>query len=184
MRSALAVESRRSAESRAVAALLEWETFRRSTTIALYAAFRGEADPAQLEAHLEARGARAVYPRVDGDTLVFSLAWLRELEPQPPWGILEPAADCPAVALADIDLFVVPGIAFTRDGARLGYGGGFYDRVLRLRCDAARAVAFAFDCQLVHHIPTSVGDEPVDAIVTENGLFPVPSGGLGRNGPL
>lgn len=64
-----------------------------------------------------------------------------------------------------IDAVAVPGLAFTSTGARLGQGGGFYDRFLADHPRALR-VALAFDCQLVQSIPTDPHDQTVDAIVT------------------
>jgi len=70
----------------------------------------------------------------------------------------------------DIDVAVVPGLAFDRRGHRVGYGGGFYDRFLgRLRPDAL-TVGICFSVQLVDEVPHGRGDRPVDLVVTEEGL--------------
>lgn len=71
-----------------------------------------------------------------------------------------------------IDLVLVPGVAFSRSGARMGYGKGFYDRLLpKLR---AGKIGFAFDFQLFDHIPTEDHDEHMDLIITSSGII-VPS---------
>ncbi|MGL5318487.1 MAG: 5-formyltetrahydrofolate cyclo-ligase [Bacteroidales bacterium] len=68
-----------------------------------------------------------------------------------------------------IDLVLVPGVAFARDGSRMGYGKGFYDRMLpHLR---ATKVGFAFDFQLFDQIPTETHDERMDLIVTSSGVI-------------
>jgi 5-formyltetrahydrofolate cyclo-ligase len=66
-------------------------------------------------------------------------------------------------------IVVTPLLAFTRAGARLGYGGGYYDRTLAaLRAEGdVLAVGFAYAAQEVPRIPKSRGDEPLDYIVTE-----------------
>jgi 5-formyltetrahydrofolate cyclo-ligase len=85
------------------------------------------------------------------------------------FGALEPAAGEP-VGPEEIDVVVVPGLAFDRRGHRVGYGGGFYDRFLgRLRPDAL-TVGICFSVQVVDEVPHGRGDRPVDLVVTEQGL--------------
>ncbi|MGN0867924.1 MAG: 5-formyltetrahydrofolate cyclo-ligase [Akkermansia sp.] len=72
-------------------------------------------------------------------------------------GIPAPLAHCPAVEPAELDLILVPGVAFTPAGERLGYGGGFYDNYLP-RCTRARRLALAFAEQLVDSLPTEPHD--------------------------
>ena len=62
---------------------------------------------------------------------------------------------------------LVPGVAFDRDGRRLGYGGGYYDRLLPLLSRDATRIAGAFDLQIVDRVPAGPHDVAVDAIVTE-----------------
>jgi 5-formyltetrahydrofolate cyclo-ligase len=88
-------------------------------------------------------------------------------------GISEPAVHCSAIAADEIDWFLVPGVAFDAAGRRLGYGGGFYDRLLpHARRDAAR-VAGAFELQLVAAVPFAPHDVRVETIVTEERAFAV-----------
>ncbi|MBT2754731.1 5-formyltetrahydrofolate cyclo-ligase [Mesobacillus foraminis] len=68
-----------------------------------------------------------------------------------------------------IDLLIVPGLAFTKTGYRLGFGGGYYDRFLK--CYSGRTLALAFEQQLVPDLPIETHDLPVSKIVTENGVF-------------
>lgn len=72
-------------------------------------------------------------------------------------GILAPTENCTAVQPQEIDLLVVPGVAFTLAGARLGYGGGYYDRYIPL-CTRARVLACTFAEQLVDTLPTEPHD--------------------------
>ena len=90
------------------------------------------------------------------------------------WNILEPLVErCDKInSLQDVDFILLPGIAFGRDGARLGYGGGFYDKLLaRIKnvnpsyCPALVAGAFAI--QLVEGIPQETTDHKVEWVVTE-----------------
>lgn len=79
--------------------------------------------------------------------------------------IPEPAPHTPAVAPQDIDLLIVPGVAFTHRGDRMGYGGGFYDRFLPL-CPQAQVMALAFAEQMEEFIPTEPHDLRIENIIT------------------
>ncbi|WP_420452765.1 5-formyltetrahydrofolate cyclo-ligase [Ilumatobacter sp.] len=68
------------------------------------------------------------------------------------------------------DVFVVPGIAFTDRGARLGQGGGWYDRFLPARRPGATTIGIGFDVQLVDDLPVEPHDVVLDAIVVESGV--------------
>jgi 5-formyltetrahydrofolate cyclo-ligase len=77
------------------------------------------------------------------------------------------------VAVDQIDLIIVPGVAFDRDGSRLGHGLGYYDKLLaRARPETLR-VALAFDCQIFPTLPTAPHDVPMHVIVTERAIYRV-----------
>ncbi len=82
-------------------------------------------------------------------------------------GIPEPTLSCAVVLPQDIDWVLVPGVAFDTAGRRLGYGGGFYDRLLPLFPSRTARVAGAFDLQLVERVPAAPHDLAIDTIVTE-----------------
>jgi 5-formyltetrahydrofolate cyclo-ligase len=79
------------------------------------------------------------------------------------------------VPLSEIACFVIPGVGFSRDGLRLGRGGGYYDVTLKQVPGAAR-LGVGFDLQLVEALPREPHDVPLDAVVTESRtlLFPRP----------
>lgn len=83
-------------------------------------------------------------------------------------GIQAPGEHCPPIAPEELDFVFVPGVAFTRTGARLGYGGGYYDRFL-LRCPQAHLIAAAFPEQIVDTVPTDKHDLPLPRILTVSG---------------
>jgi len=66
-----------------------------------------------------------------------------------------------------VDVVVTPGLAFDREGNRLGYGGGYYDRYLQRMGRAAARVGIAFSLQIVDRVPAEPGDQRVDVIVTD-----------------
>lgn len=148
----------------AVAAL---PAFARAGTVALYASVRGEIDPTQLRQLLHERGATVAFPRVVSTVppvLAFSTVAPGEPLATGRFGIPEPRA---AAAVADdaLDLIFVPGIAFARDGHRLGFGHGYYDRALAAAPRALR-IGLCHEFQLVDRLPPRIGDEPVDLVFT------------------
>lgn len=86
-------------------------------------------------------------------------------------GILEPLPERPIVSPEMIDWVLVPGVAFTPDGDRLGYGAGFYDRLLPQIPAHVPRIAGAFEVQMVDMLPTDSHDCPVDAVNTERRDF-------------
>ena len=84
-------------------------------------------------------------------------------------GLSEPPADAPVVPLADIDCFVLPGLAFDARGARLGWGRGHFDATLEAAPHALR-LAWAYDFQVVASVPEAPGDQRVDLIVTDTSV--------------
>jgi len=145
------------------------QVYRAARTVHLFVPFGSEVDTRPVLEDLWARQIRAVLPRVAPDRRLDHLAvtgW-DEVEPGA-YGIGEPVAACRAVDPAEVELILVPGVAFDRRGGRLGYGGGYYDRFLQA-CPAPR-VALAFDLQIVDAVPREDHDLLVDAVVTDQGL--------------
>jgi 5-formyltetrahydrofolate cyclo-ligase len=122
-----------------------------------------------------AGGKRVAVPWVDGGVLrLFDLASVGELAPAP-FGLLEPPPELRAAASrevtpAAVELFIVPGVAFDRDGGRLGHGRGYYDGLLAQARRGVPVIAAAFECQLVERVPMTPRDVRVDAIATEVAL--------------
>ena len=87
------------------------------------------------------------------------------------YGILEPSVEEPHIDPNEIDLIVVPGVAFDRNGGRMGYGAGFYDRYFKkISKDNVKKViklALAYDFQILEKIPMNEQDVPVNYIITE-----------------
>lgn len=96
--------------------------------------------------------------------------------------ILEPKQELRAlpakrVGAQDLDLVMVPGVAFDRRGARMGHGFGYYDKLLQHARPDAPLVALAFECQLFEEIPTAAHDIFMDKLITEKAVYP----GKGRS---
>jgi 5-formyltetrahydrofolate cyclo-ligase len=135
--------------------------------VALYAPLGAEIDPSSLVPVLLARGIRVVYPRVrERDRrLVFAECAPADLV-RGPLSALEPPATLAEADAAEIGALVIPAVAFSVDGFRLGRGGGFYDATLAAIPGAAR-LGFAFDFQVVPEVPREAHDALMDAVVTE-----------------
>lgn len=85
--------------------------------------------------------------------------------------VWEPKLHCPVIDIAALDFILVPGLAFTHTGKRLGRGGGYYDRLLAHPNCHAQRIAVAFDVQIVDHITTEFHDQHIHQIITESGLI-------------
>ncbi len=154
---------------------LALEGFRQGRGIALYAPIRGEVETERIFS--SARGVHkcVTFPRVRAETRALEFYVVDQWSDLKPgsFGILEPAASGgEALDPGTIDVIAVPGVAFDRHGHRLGYGGGYYDRLLsdpssRPRC----VVGLAFDFQIVEVLPSVASDAPMDWIVTESETF-------------
>jgi 5-formyltetrahydrofolate cyclo-ligase len=81
--------------------------------------------------------------------------------------VREPSSAAELVPIEEIDVFVVPGLGFTRGGKRLGRGGGYYDFTLQAGPENSRRVGLAFSEQMVDDLPTSENDVDMDLVVTE-----------------
>lgn len=142
--------------------------------VALYAAKATEVDLSSFDAAARALGWTLVYPRVVGDARVLAFHAIAPDNLIPArLGLREPPADAPAVDLAAIDAFLVPGAAFDRAGHRLGWGRGHYDATLAA-APRARRIGVAFDCQLVPSISHEPHDVAMHAVVTELAVHEVP----------
>lgn len=166
-RRALSPEQRTQASALAAGHLLALPELTSARTVALYAALPDEADPAVAVPRLLARGVQPVFPRVVDNELEFvAVAGIAELVPGFR-GVREPAGE--AMPPGDIDVVVVPGVAFDVEGGRLGQGGGHYDRLLARLPAAAVRVGFCLALQLITSVPRGPHDLTVDVLVTEEG---------------
>jgi 5-formyltetrahydrofolate cyclo-ligase len=153
-----------------VTALVARADFQAAPTLLLTLPFGSEWDTAPLFAVAIGRNKVVALPRVNLATRMLELCAITDLgrDVAPGYhGIREPLPHCVDVAPAAIMWVLVPGVAFDRNGKRLGYGGGFYDRLLPSLSPAAARVAGAFELQIVDDIPAAAHDLAVDAIVTE-----------------
>jgi 5-formyltetrahydrofolate cyclo-ligase len=145
--------------------------FQTASTLCSYLAIGHEVRTQELIALAWAQGTRVVLPRTIFATRQLALHAVTSFADLVPgrYGILEPPADAPLVDPQEVELFLVPGVAFDAQGHRLGYGAGFYDGLLAQ--SAGWRVALAYGGQLTPHVPTDAHDVPMHALATEGGVI-------------
>ena len=156
-------EARSNEIARRVVAL---DRFRSAETVVAFASIRREVRTQALIDAAFADGRRVVLPRVVGEGLALHL-----IEPdtelvEGAFGVPEPPSTTPEVGPDRVEFALVPALAVDPQGYRIGYGGGFYDRLLP-RLGRAYSCALAFDFQLIAEVPALPIDVPVDAVVTD-----------------
>ena len=160
----------RDSASIAAAALAPLDLWPRTPIVAAYLAMETEIDPAPLLDRLGAAGARVVLPVViaPDEPLVFRGTVAKEALQPDAAGLAAPPATSPVLRP---NLILAPLLAFDRAGGRLGQGGGYYDRTLRIlrATEPVWVVGFAFAGQEIDLVPMDAHDERLDAILTEKG---------------
>ena len=142
-------------------------------TVSLFWPMRGEIDPRGLIEYVHEAGGRVAMPVVEGRRMQFRLFDGEHCLEDGVFGTRHPRAGQAAV---DPDLIVAPLAAFDREGGRIGYGGGYYDRAtaeLGARGHLFRLAGIAFSCQEVEHVPVEPHDRPLAFIATERELIRV-----------
>ncbi len=162
----------RAAHSRAICRrVADSPEFRRARTVLLFANFGSEVDTTGLLRTALEAGKRLVLPRVNPKTRALELREVRSLTDDltpGTWGIPEPTPErCAEVPLSNIDFVLVPGVAFDPQLRRLGYGGGYYDRILANVAKGTGAIAIAFAMQVVPEAPADAHDVRVPVLITE-----------------
>ncbi|MFO0751945.1 MAG: 5-formyltetrahydrofolate cyclo-ligase [Thermodesulfovibrionales bacterium] len=148
--------------------LFALSAFQSARFVLLYASFRSEVDTFGILRFCLEKGKRVALPRVDaakGELFLYEIRDMNDLATGC-WGILEPIpASERERGVQEMDLIVVPGVAFDEQRNRLGYGKGYYDRLLREK--RAEAVALAYEEQIVASLPAEEHDVKMDSIITD-----------------
>ncbi len=142
---------------------LRSEAYRKASAIYGYLPYNQEVRTVPLLEQALRDGKQVAVPKIYGDTMRF--IYLNDLSKveKNTMGIPEPIEDGP-VAEDKTALVLMPGLAFTKQGDRMGYGGGFYDRFLAEEPDHP-TVALCYDFQIVESLPTEEFDIPVDTVL-------------------
>jgi 5-formyltetrahydrofolate cyclo-ligase len=168
-RDAVGDESRASASHAIATRIAALDVFVHASAVLAILPYRSEWDATLIVRAALASGKSVAAPRVDPAARMLRALRLTSLDHDVEAGfrgIPEPRAGCEEIALDRFDVVIVPGVAFDAEGRRLGYGGGFYDRLLPAMPRAER-IAGAFELQIVARVPAAAHDVGVDWIVTE-----------------
>jgi len=174
IRDAMPAEERRRRSREIVVRFLELPEVRAATTVMAFWSFGSEVDTGDLIRSLHERTVRVALPRIaEGELTALAYA-PGDRVTYAPFGAGEPV-NGEELRPEVFDLILVPGVAFDRAGRRIGYGGGYYDRFLRLADASAFLVAVAFREQVLDGpLPAGRFDLPIDAIVTERETIRIP----------
>jgi 5-formyltetrahydrofolate cyclo-ligase len=165
-----------------VARCMALPEYQNAKTVLFYIDVRSEVRTRNDLTNALASGKKIVVPYcVDGELELFHLENNDELSIGM-YKILEPKTELRSVSskkveVKDIDLVIVPGVAFDRRGGRTGHGKGYYDKMLEHARPDTPLVALAFECQMFDEIPMQEHDIFMDKVVTEKAVY----NGLGRN---
>ena len=165
LRRDLSEEEQQRAADGVYAQVMRMDCYRTARTVMAYAAVRGELSMRRIMEDIRASGRLLALPRCgeSGDMDAFIVTEQRQLR-RGAYGIWEPDETCPPIEPDDMDLILVPGTAFDRQGDRLGQGGGYYDRYLA-QTRAVR-IGVCHDFALLDAVPTQAHDARMDGVVT------------------
>lgn len=143
--------------------VLRHPAYQDASVIYAYSATQNEVPLDLLFSHIFTAGKLLALPKIEHGCMNFHvISGLKDLE-KGTFGIYEPKPFC--CMAPKPELILVPGVAFTKDGFRLGYGGGFYDRFL---CDnSAYSIGIGYSFQVLDEIPLEAFDRQVSEIITE-----------------
>lgn len=149
--------------------LINSELYKGASTIFTFASFKSEVDTHKIIEYAINDKKTICVPKIESKEKgieIFKIEGFNQLK-KGYFGILEPIESCPPVDSNDLDLILMPGVAFDRSGGRLGYGAAFYDRFLSNMNKKVRKIAIAYHFQVLQDIPMYEHDVRIDGIITE-----------------
>ena len=173
-RDALPLTARQAASERITAQIVALPSFVAAQRVLLFHPFGSEWDAGIVIAEAIRQNKTVVLPRVDGTTKTMALHRVDNMEHDTApgvFGIREPLSGTPCVAPETLDWLLVPGLVFSPQCDRLGYGAGYYDCLLEQIPPNVPLIAGAFDVQMVAELPTETHDKKVDQVITETQTY-------------
>ncbi|CBH22209.1 putative 5-formyltetrahydrofolate cyclo-ligase [Acetoanaerobium sticklandii] len=151
------------------------DSYQKSNTVMVYLNFRSEVLTDELIENLFKKGKKVVVPISIKGTRTLLLSEIKSLSDDLEldfYNIRVPKKESiKEVSPADIDFVITPGVAFSKDKYRMGYGGGYYDTFIEKLREDAFTCALAFDVQIFDKIPKEEHDKQMDYVITENGCI-------------
>jgi len=143
----------------------------KSGRVGLYAPVRNEVMTQSIFQKALESGLHVYFPRVEQGIQFYEVNGPEDLQ-KGSWSILEPKKDCVALSPTEkLDLLIVPGIAFTKMGHRIGYGRGFYDKYISDLAQNIPVVGIAYDFQVIENFPLDDWDQPLTGVMTEKSFY-------------
>jgi len=175
MRDMLGIEERCQKSTLIKEMLFGLNEFHSSSNILFYVATKSEVQTEDMIRQAIKQGKRALVPITDAENKRLLISELHDFDlelEKGAYGILEPTKIYQRlVPLDEVEMIIVPGVVFDLHGHRIGYGGGYYDRMLESigqnKGTKACLIGVCFECQLVDTIPIEKHDMPVSRIITE-----------------
>lgn len=149
--------------------------FKDTETVSFYVSKRdnGEVETREMISDSLKMDKKIVVPYVDEKDL--KLSQIQDLQSDLEignFGVLEPKKESRKdFPVKEVDLILIPGLAFDKEGNRLGYGKGYFDRLLKKASKKSTFLGLAFDFQITNHVPAGNRDIPVNEVITEEGLY-------------
>ena len=153
--------------------LYESKYYKEAKNIFIYISYDSEINTKEIINRALIDNKKVYVPRTEFKTRLMDAVEIASLDNliESEYGILEPAMEEPHIEPDELDLIVVPGVAFDINGGRMGYGAGFYDRYFKKiskdRIEKIKKLALAYDFQILEKIPMDEQDVPVNYIITE-----------------
>jgi 5-formyltetrahydrofolate cyclo-ligase len=155
--------------------IISSDIYKISRNIFIYVSFGMETDTHDIIEYSLKQGKSIYVPKVISrkeGMIALKISNLFDLKPNK-IGILEPKLSMQSLSFLDIDLSIIPGVAFDIKGNRIGYGGGFYDRFLEKSFQEENVIAIAYDFQIFPIIPSEPYDIKIHRIYTEQSIYEI-----------
>ncbi|MFQ5680519.1 MAG: 5-formyltetrahydrofolate cyclo-ligase [Candidatus Omnitrophota bacterium] len=150
--------------------LFRWDVFNQAETLMFYVSVDSEVDTFDMIRKAILSGKKVAVPTIDEKDKNMTVSRILDLDKDMnigPYGIRQPCRErLMPISPDELDLIVVPGIAFDRQNNRLGRGKGYYDRLLANKSGKTYTVGLAFDFQVLSYLPHTNHDQPVDHLIS------------------
>lgn len=149
--------------------------YKEADSIFTFVSFKSEVNTHKIIEHALKQRKTIYVPKIESKEKgmeIFKITKFEDLK-KGYFGILEPTEGCTNGKSSDIDLILMPGVAFDRHGGRIGYGAGFYDRFLSSMKKKVDKIALAYKFQVLDEVPMEDKDVRIDGIITEEGIIRV-----------
>ncbi|MEQ8153593.1 MAG: 5-formyltetrahydrofolate cyclo-ligase [Clostridiaceae bacterium] len=154
-------------EKRITEVLTNSPLYNSAEKIFIFVAFGSEVSTMEIIEDAFNKGKKVYVPKVYSRERIMKAIQINSVRDLKPgvFGILEPESG--EELIGELDLIIMPGVAFSKSGDRIGYGGGFYDKFLESIGEGVKKVAIAFSLQVLEKLPQEPFDQKVDYIITE-----------------